>query len=93
MPTVLSLDNGDTKINPYDAAFNNYFASTADTTKKKKKCSHKHFLDYLSNENSGTAFLQTTDKEEISNIISSLNSNNASGPNSIPYRILFLLKK
>ena len=94
MPTVLSLDNGDTKINPYDAAFNNYFASTAETTKKKKKkCSHKHFLDYLSNENSGTTFLQTTDKEEISNIISSLNSNNASGPNSIPYRILFLLKK
>ena len=37
VPTVLSLDNGDTKINPYDAAFNNYFASTADTTKKKKK--------------------------------------------------------
>ena len=60
---------------------------------QKKKCSHKHFLDYLSNENSGTTFLQTTDKEEISNIISSLNSNNASGPNSIPYRILFLLKK
>ena len=33
-----------------------------------------------------------TDKEEIANVISSLNSNNASGPNSIPYRILFLLK-
>ena len=64
-------------------------ASTAETT--KKKCSHKHFLDYLSNENCGT-FLQTTDKEETFNIISSLNSNNASGPNSIPYRILFLLK-
>ena len=36
-------------------------------------------------------FLQPTDKEEIANI-SSLNSNKASGPNSIPYRILFLLK-
>ena len=33
-----------------------------------------------------------TDKEEIANVISSLNSNNASGPNSIPYRIIFLLK-
>ena len=32
------------------------------------------------------------DKEEIANIISSLNSKKASGPNSIPYRILFLLK-
>ena len=57
------------------------------------KYSHKHFSDYLSNENSSTTFLQTTNKEEIANIISSLNSNKASGPNSIPYRILFLLKK
>ena len=56
------------------------------------KYSHKHFSDYLSNENSSTTFLQTTDKEEIANIISSLNSNKASGPNSIPYRVLFLLK-
>ena len=36
--------------------------------------------------------MQPTDKEEIANIISSLNSSKASGPNSIPYRILFLLK-
>ena len=47
---------------------------------------------YLSNESSSTIFLQPTDKEEIANIISSLNSNKASGPNSIPYRISFLLK-
>ena len=32
-------------------------------------------------------FLQPTRKEEIGNIISFLNSNWASGPNSIPYRI------
>ena len=37
-------------------------------------------------------YLQPTDKKEIANIISSLNSSKASGPNSIPYRILFLLK-
>ena len=54
--------------------------------------SHKHFSDYLSNESSSTIFLQPTDKEEIANSISSLNSNKASGPNSIPYRILSLLK-
>ena len=30
--------------------------------------------------------------KKIGNIISSLNSNKASSPNSIPYRILFLLK-
>ena len=36
IPTVLSLDNGDTITNPYDIAntFDNYFASIAETTKK-----------------------------------------------------------
>ena len=39
VPTVILLDNGDTVTNPYDTAntFNNYFASIAETTKKKKK--------------------------------------------------------
>ena len=72
--------------------FNNYFASIAKTTKRSIKYSHKHFPDYLSNESSRAKFLQPTDKEEIANNISSHNSNKASGPNSIPYRILFLLK-
>ena len=71
--------------------FNNYFASVAETSKKKKN-SLRHFSDYLSNENNNTIFLQPTNKEEMANIISYLNSNKASGPNSIPYRILFLLK-
>ena len=94
MPTVLSLENGDTITNPYDITntFNNYFASIAETTKRTIKYSHKHFSNYLSNESSTTIFLQPTDTEEIANIISSLNSNKASGPNSISYRILFLLK-
>ena len=77
VPTVLSLDNGDTITNPYDIAntFNNYFASIAETMKKSLKYSHKHFSDYISNETSSTIYLQTTDKEEIANIIFSLNSN------------------
>ena len=94
IPTVLSLDNGDTITNLYDIAntFNNYFASIAETTNKRIKYTHKHFSDYLSNESDSTIFLQPADKEEIANIISFLNSIKASGPNSIPYRILFLLK-
>ena len=36
--------------------------------------------------------MQLTDKKETAKIIFSLNSSEASGPNSIPYRILFLLK-
>ena len=94
VPTALSLDNGDTITNPYDIAntFNNYYASIAETTKKSIKYSHKHFSDYLSNENISSLFLQPNGREEIVNIISSLNSNKTSGPNSIPYKILFLLK-
>ena len=94
-PTVLSLDNGDTITNPYDTAntFNNYFASIGETKKKNKKQSHRNFSDYLSNETSSIIFLQLTDNKETANIISSLNSNKASGSSSIHYRILFLLKK
>ena len=94
VPTILSLDNGDTITNPYDIAntFNNYLASIAETTKKSIKYSHKYFSHYLSNGTSSTRFLQPTDKEEIANIICYLNSSKPSGPNSIPYRILFLLK-
>ena len=94
VPTVLSLDNGDTITNPCGIAntFNNYFASIAETMKQSIKYSYKHFSHYLSNESSSTIFMKPTDKEEWANIISSLNSSKASGPNSILYRILFLLK-
>ena len=92
--TVLSRNNGDTITNPYNISntFNNYFASIAKTRKKDIKYSHKHFSVYLANKIGSTIFLQPTDKEEIANTISTLNSNEASGPNSIPYRILYLLK-
>ena len=56
--------------------------------KNNIKYSHKH----LKKECDSTIFLKPTSQEEICNIISSLNSNKASGPNSIPYRILILLK-
>ena len=94
LSTVFSLKNGDTIINLYDITntFSYYFTSIAETTKISIKYSYKYFSDYLSNESSCTIFLQPTDKEELANIIFSLNSNKASGQNSIPYRILFLLK-
>ena len=58
VPTVLSLDNGDTANNLDDIAntFNNYLAFIAETTKKNIKHSHKHFSDYLSNEGGSTNF-------------------------------------
>ena len=44
------------------------------------------------NENGSTIFLQPTDKDKIANIISSLKSSKVSGPNSITYSTLLLLK-
>ena len=59
VPTVLSIDNGDTITNLYDIAniCYNDFTLIAEATKKSIKYSHKHFSDYLSNENSSTIFL------------------------------------
>ena len=93
-PTVLSRDNGNTITDPYDIVknLNNYFASIAENIKNNIKYSRKYFSDYLKDECDGTKFLQPNSKKEITNIISSLNSNKTSSPESIPYSILFLLK-
>ena len=47
--------------------------------------SDKHFSDYLNNHCNNSIFIQPTDNEEIANIISTLNMNKSSSPNSIPY--------
>ena len=82
--TVLSLDHSDTIVNLFEIAntFNNYFVSIAETTKKRHKIfTHKHFSDYLANENIIQYFCnQTTDKEQIANTISSLEPIEAFGP-------------
>ena len=70
--------------------FNNYFTSIAKKTNSNIKFSPKHYTDYLSHTNTNTFFLTSTDKNEISFIISSLDSQ--SGPSSIPVKNLKLLK-
>ena len=72
LPTVLPLENGGTMSNPYDIVntCNNYFASIAETMKKSINIYINIF--HLSNETSSTIFLQPADKEEITNIIFSL---------------------
>ena len=57
--TLFSIDNGDTRRNPYDIAntFNNYFASIAKTTNISIKHPHKDFSDCLSNESDSAIFL------------------------------------
>ena len=67
------------------------FFSIASQTKINIKYSHKHFSDFLKNRTQNY-FLSPTDKDEITLIISSLYSTKSVGPNTIPTKILKLLK-
>ena len=72
--------------------FNNYLTSIAEKTKSNINFLPRHYTDYLCNTNKNLFFLTPTDKNEISFIISSLDSHKSSGPNSIPVKILKLLQ-
>ena len=58
--------------------------------KENIKYSYKRFSDYLNNQCKNSIFIQLTDIEEIADIISTLNMNKSSGPNSIRCKILNL---
>ena len=53
---------------------------------------HTNYTDYLTSENPNSFFLSPTDKEEIKLILSSLDISKATGPYSIPIKVLKLLK-
>ena len=73
--------------------FNTYFTSIADDILKNNKFDgNKSFRDYLDAPLMNSFVLYNCDEKEISTIISGLNQNKASGPNSIPPKILSLLK-
>ena len=72
--------------------FNSYFTSIVKKINSNVKFSPKHYTDYLSYTNTHTFFLTPTDKNEISFIISSLDSHKSSVPDSILVKILKLLK-
>ena len=54
--------------------------------------SHKHFSNFLRNRSNISFFVRPTDKIEIKNVMSSLDSDKSVGPNSIPSKKLKLLK-
>ena len=93
IPKSLSVD-GATISNPLAISniFNNYFSLIAGKMKLGISFSHKHFSNFLKNRSNISFFISPTDKSEIENIISSLDSNKSVGPNSIPIKILKLLK-
>ena len=87
IPKTLTVD-GTTISNPIEISniFSNYFSSIATKTKLK------HFSDFLKNRSNISFFVSPTDKTEIEDVISSLDSNKSVGPNSIPTKILKLRK-
>ena len=87
IPKTLTIDG--TAISDI---FNNYFSSIATKTKLNISFSHKRFSDFLKNRSNISFFVSPTDKTEIEDVISSLDSNKSVGPNSIPTKILKLLK-
>ena len=72
--------------------FNSYFSTIGEKTQPKIKHSHKHYTDYLTNENSDSFFLSPTNKEEIKIIFFSLDISKSTGPYSIPIKVLKMLK-
>ena len=72
--------------------FNDYFSSIAEKTKAKINFSNKSFQDFLHHPNEESLFITPTDAHEVNLIISSLNSDKLTGPNSLPTKILKLLK-
>ena len=92
IPKSLSVD-GATISNPLPISdiFNNYFSSIAGKTKLNISF-FNIFLTFLRIDLIFSFFISPTDKSEIENIIPSLDSNKSVGPNSIPNKILKLLK-
>ena len=73
--------------------FIEYLNSIAEKTKVNIKFSNKSFQDFLHHPNEESLFIIPTDAHEVNLIISSLNSDKSTGPNSFPTKILKLLKK
>ena len=93
IPKILVYDDT-TSTEPIEIAnlLNNFFTSIATKTEESIIYSHKHFSNFLRNRSDDSFFLNPTDKYEIINIISSLDSNKSTGTNSLPTKILKLLK-
>ena len=73
-------------------SFNDYFSLIAEKTKANIKFPNKLFQDLLHHVNAESLFITPTDAHEVNLIMSSLNSDKCSGPNSLPTKILKLLK-
>ena len=93
-PSCLSVDNTlVTDPTVIASSFNEYFTSIADNIRKDIPSSNKHFSTYLKNPVPNSLFLFQTDDIEVLQYLSSLDTDKASGPFSIPSQILPLVKQ
>jgi len=73
--------------------FNDYFTSVADKILRERKYEgRKSHREYLHNSLPNSFVIHECDPLEVENLISTLDKRKATGPNSIPSNILFLLK-
>jgi hypothetical protein len=72
--------------------FNNYYSSIAKKIQENIHTQGQDFNKYMKTISSKTFFISPTDKNEILDMINSFDMKKASGPNSIPPKILLLIK-
>ena len=92
----ISITNGDSVTSdPNTVAndFNNFFTTIADSIRDKMPPSFNHFSSFLKNPNLNSLVLTPTTTEEIAKVIGSFSKSKASGPNSIPVKILKLINQ
>ena len=88
------IDNGGTITDPIHTAniFNNHSSTIVQKTQAKIMFCKKSFMDHLCHTNGHTFFIISTRTDKITNIISSLDNNKSTRPNSLSTKILKLLK-
>ena len=86
--------NGKLTSDPIKVAneFNCYFTSIADNLRQKIPKTPKSFKHFLKEQNLHSMFLAPISESEILECLSSLDTNKANGPSSIPSKILNLIQ-
>ena len=94
-PTSIEINNSSTTDPKIICnSFNNYFVNIADDILKTRKFDgKKHYTEYLNNPVSNTFVFDLCDASEVDVIIIQLSISKASGPNSIPTKILQMISK
>ena len=72
--------------------FNNYFSTIAENLQQKIVYNNNGFMKYLNQPLDQNFIFRSVESDEILNLIDSLGENKASGPHSIPSKILKIIK-